>query len=123
MTSTSNSNREQYSDAELAERYTDQPARLPDGVRAELSRALDGEPLLAYALVDLNEELELCERWVALSRHWLVTIGDQGSGGTRIVRNRLGLTLAGAGVDTSNTGPGSVVLLPLDPDASARAIR
>ena len=44
-------------------------------------------------------------------------------GGTRIVRNRLGLTLAAAGVDASNTESGTVVLLPLDPDASARGIR
>ena len=41
-------------------------------------------------------------------------------GPTRIVRNRLGLTMAAAGVDASNVAPGSVVLLPLDPDASAR---
>jgi coenzyme F420-0:L-glutamate ligase/coenzyme F420-1:gamma-L-glutamate ligase len=44
-------------------------------------------------------------------------------GTTRIVRNRLGLTMAGAGVDASNVEQGSVVLLPLDPDASARALR
>lgn len=44
-------------------------------------------------------------------------------GPTRIVRNRLGLTMAAAGVDTSNTELGTVVLLPLDPDASARHIR
>ena len=44
-------------------------------------------------------------------------------GATRIVRNRLGLTMAAAGVDASNVAPGSVVLLPLDPDASARALR
>jgi coenzyme F420-0:L-glutamate ligase/coenzyme F420-1:gamma-L-glutamate ligase len=44
-------------------------------------------------------------------------------GGTRIVRNRLGLTMAGAGVDASNTEEGTVVLLPVDPDASARAFR
>ena len=44
-------------------------------------------------------------------------------GGTRIVRNRLGLTIAAAGVDVSNTEPGTVVLLPVDPDASARALR
>lgn len=42
---------------------------------------------------------------------------------TRIVRNRLGLTMAAAGVDTSNTSAGTVVLLPLDPDHSARRIR
>ncbi|MDQ6522176.1 coenzyme F420-0:L-glutamate ligase [Nocardioides sp. LHD-245] len=44
-------------------------------------------------------------------------------GPTRIVRNRLGLTMAAAGVDASNVEQGSVVLLPLDPDASARALR
>lgn len=43
--------------------------------------------------------------------------------GTRIVRNRLGLTLAAAGVDASNVRTGLVVALPLDPDGSARALR
>lgn len=39
-----------------------------------------------------------------------------------IVRHRLGLTLANAGIDHSNVGGGSehVLLLPADPDASAR---
>lgn len=44
-------------------------------------------------------------------------------GGTRIVRNRLGLTMAAAGIDASNVEAGSIVLLPEDPDASARALR
>jgi coenzyme F420-0:L-glutamate ligase/coenzyme F420-1:gamma-L-glutamate ligase len=44
-------------------------------------------------------------------------------GATAIVRTRLGLTMAAAGVDASNVRPGHVVLLPLDPDASARALR
>ncbi|WP_418058234.1 coenzyme F420-0:L-glutamate ligase [Pimelobacter simplex] len=44
-------------------------------------------------------------------------------GPTRIVRNRLGLTMAAAGVDASNVNAGTVVLLPLDPDASARRLR
>lgn len=44
-------------------------------------------------------------------------------GETRIVVNRLGLTMAAAGVDASNVGAGSVVLLPVDPDGSARALR
>ncbi|MEO7348839.1 MAG: coenzyme F420-0:L-glutamate ligase [Terrimesophilobacter sp.] len=43
-------------------------------------------------------------------------------GVTRIVENRLGLVLAAAGVDSSNTPEGVVLLLPVDPDASARAI-
>ena len=44
-------------------------------------------------------------------------------GGTRIVRNRHGLVLAAAGVDASNVEPGRLILLPLDPDASARELR
>ncbi|MEN9620295.1 MAG: coenzyme F420-0:L-glutamate ligase [Actinomycetota bacterium] len=44
-------------------------------------------------------------------------------GTTRIVENRLGLIMAAAGVDASNTADGTVLLLPLDPDASAAAIR
>jgi coenzyme F420-0:L-glutamate ligase/coenzyme F420-1:gamma-L-glutamate ligase len=41
---------------------------------------------------------------------------------TRIVENRLGIVAAAAGVDASNTPEGTVLLLPQDPDASARAI-
>jgi coenzyme F420-0:L-glutamate ligase/coenzyme F420-1:gamma-L-glutamate ligase len=44
-------------------------------------------------------------------------------GATSIVRNRLGLTMAAAGIDASNVEQGTVVLLPLDPDASARGLR
>ena len=45
------------------------------------------------------------------------------SGGlTRIVENRLGIISAAAGVDASNTPDGTVLLLPLDPDGSARAL-
>jgi coenzyme F420-0:L-glutamate ligase/coenzyme F420-1:gamma-L-glutamate ligase len=44
-------------------------------------------------------------------------------GATRIVENHLGLVMAAAGVDASNVRPGHVVLLPADPDASARRLR
>ncbi|MFJ8214835.1 coenzyme F420-0:L-glutamate ligase [Streptomyces sp. NPDC096033] len=44
-------------------------------------------------------------------------------GTLRIVENRQGLVMAAAGVDASNTEPGTVLLLPEDPDASAAAIR
>jgi len=40
----------------------------------------------------------------------------------RIVENRLGLVMAAAGVDASNTEPGTVLLLPEDPDRSAREL-
>ncbi|MDT0165100.1 coenzyme F420-0:L-glutamate ligase [Actinotalea sp. AC32] len=44
-------------------------------------------------------------------------------GTLRIVENRLGLVMAAAGVDASNTPEGTVLLLPEDPDASARRLR
>ena len=44
-------------------------------------------------------------------------------GPTSIVRTRHGLVLAGAGIDASNTEAGTVLLLPVDPDASARRLR
>lgn len=42
---------------------------------------------------------------------------------TRIVETRHGLIMAAAGVDASNTEQGTVVLLPVDPDRSARELR
>jgi coenzyme F420-0:L-glutamate ligase/coenzyme F420-1:gamma-L-glutamate ligase len=44
-------------------------------------------------------------------------------GRTVIVRTRQGLTLAAAGIDASNVEQGSILLLPVDPDASARRLR
>lgn len=44
-------------------------------------------------------------------------------GDTRIVETRHGLVMAAAGVDASNVPAGTVLLLPEDPDASARALR
>jgi dehydro coenzyme F420 reductase / coenzyme F420-0:L-glutamate ligase / coenzyme F420-1:gamma-L-glutamate ligase len=44
-------------------------------------------------------------------------------GELKITRTHHGLVLAAAGVDRSNTEPGTCLLLPIDPDASARSIR
>jgi ATP-binding cassette subfamily B protein len=55
------------SDLEIVRRYTDQPDRLPDPVRREIERALEREPILLYALVDLDASLRLSSTWIALS--------------------------------------------------------
>jgi coenzyme F420-0:L-glutamate ligase/coenzyme F420-1:gamma-L-glutamate ligase len=52
----------------------------------------------------------------------VVATREHAEGTTRIVENRLGIVAAAAGVDASNTADGTILLLPLDPDASARAI-
>jgi coenzyme F420-0:L-glutamate ligase/coenzyme F420-1:gamma-L-glutamate ligase len=44
-------------------------------------------------------------------------------GTTQIVRTHHGLVLAAAGIDASNAPDGSILLLPRDPDASARRLR
>jgi coenzyme F420-0:L-glutamate ligase / coenzyme F420-1:gamma-L-glutamate ligase len=44
-------------------------------------------------------------------------------GPTTISQTRHGFVMAAAGVDESNTAPGTVVLLPEDPDESARRLR
>lgn len=52
----------------------------------------------------------------------VVASREHQAGVTRIVENRQGLVMAAAGVDASNTPDGYVLLLPVDPDASARAL-
>lgn len=52
----------------------------------------------------------------------VVATRQHAKGVTRIVENRLGMVLAAAGVDSSNTADGTVLLLPIDPDSSARVI-
>ncbi|MEJ5866191.1 coenzyme F420-0:L-glutamate ligase [Pseudokineococcus sp. 5B2Z-1] len=49
--------------------------------------------------------------------------GLPGGATTRVVQARSGPVLAAAGVDASDVEPGTVLLLPADPDASARALR
>ena len=53
----------------------------------------------------------------------VVATREHPAGVTRIVENRLGLVMAAAGVDASNTADGTVLLLPLAPDESAASIR
>ena len=53
----------------------------------------------------------------------VVATREHPGGVLRIVENRLGLVMAAAGVDASNTPDGTVLLLPVDPDASARLLR
>lgn len=52
----------------------------------------------------------------------VVASREHARGVTRIVENPLGLVMAAAGVDASNAPDGVVLLLPEDPDASARAL-
>lgn len=65
------------------------------------------------------------DREEAISRETVrvVATREHSGGVTRIVENRLGIISAAAGIDNSNVPSGVVLLLPEDPDASARSIR
>ena len=60
------------------------------------------------------------ERADLVAAQTVATVARRGP--TAIVRTPQGLTLAAAGVDNSNVAPGTVLLLPTDPDASAAVL-
>lgn len=65
------------------------------------------------------------ERDAALEAETVTVVATKETprGITRIVRTHHGLVLAAAGIDASNAPAGQVLLLPRDPDASARTLR
>jgi coenzyme F420-0:L-glutamate ligase/coenzyme F420-1:gamma-L-glutamate ligase len=83
--------------------------RLADVQPSERARELAGghgkDPRQVQVVLDESEAVLRAER------------------GVLICRTRQGFVCANAGVDASNTEPGTVVLLPDDPDASARRLR
>ena len=63
---------------------------------------------------------DAADREAAITAESTRTVAQRGP--MRIVRTRTGLTIAAAGVDNSNVEPGRILLLPLDPDASAERL-
>jgi coenzyme F420-0:L-glutamate ligase/coenzyme F420-1:gamma-L-glutamate ligase len=107
----------------------------PDGV-GEVRRGDDlADHLLP--LVDLSDGDVVCVTSKVVSKaEGRIVVGDRDEavvretrrlvarrGDLSIVVNRLGLTMAAAGVDASNVERGHVLLLPEDPDATARGLR
>ncbi|MFP8962778.1 coenzyme F420-0:L-glutamate ligase [Streptomyces nanhaiensis] len=64
---------------------------------------------------------EAADREAAIDAETVRVVARRGP--ARIVESRHGFVMAAAGVDASNTPAGTVLLLPEDPDASARRIR
>jgi coenzyme F420-0:L-glutamate ligase / coenzyme F420-1:gamma-L-glutamate ligase len=84
----------------------------------------DGDVLLVTSKIVSKAEgriVEAADREAAIDAETVRVVARRGA--LRIVENRQGLVMAAAGVDASNTPAGTVLLLPEDPDASARAIR
>ncbi|MFJ8140486.1 coenzyme F420-0:L-glutamate ligase [Streptomyces sp. NPDC096013] len=85
---------------------------------------IDGDVLLVTSKIVSKAEgriVEAADREAAIDAETVRVVARRGT--LRIVENRQGLIMAAAGVDASNTPAGTVLLLPEDPDASARAIR
>lgn len=84
----------------------------------------DGDVLLVTSKIVSKAEgriVEAADREAAIDAETVRVVARRGP--LRIVENRQGLIMAAAGVDASNTPAGTVLLLPEDPDASARAVR
>lgn len=84
----------------------------------------DGDVLLVTSKIVSKAEgriVEATDREAAIDAETVRVVARRGP--LRIVENRQGLVMAAAGVDASNTPAGTVLLLPEDPDASARALR
>jgi coenzyme F420-0:L-glutamate ligase/coenzyme F420-1:gamma-L-glutamate ligase len=85
----------------------------------------DGDILVVTSKVVSKAEgrfVEADDREDAITRETVRVVASRTSESghtTRIVENRLGIVAAAAGVDASNTPEGTVLLLPVDPDASA----
>jgi coenzyme F420-0:L-glutamate ligase / coenzyme F420-1:gamma-L-glutamate ligase len=97
---------------------TDLAAVLAAAVRLE-----DGDVLVVTSKVVSKAEgrVRTAKRDEALAEETDRTVAWRGR--TSIVRTHHGLVMAAAGIDASNTAPDTVVLLPEDPDASARRLR
>ena len=108
---------EVHKDADIATLIADTRPALVDGdivvVTSKIVSKAEGRVLIA---ADRDKAIEAETVRVVARRAYA-------HGETRIVETRHGLVLAAAGVDASNTAPGTVLLLPDDPDASARRIR
>ncbi|MDQ8707463.1 coenzyme F420-0:L-glutamate ligase [Streptomyces sp. LHD-70] len=85
---------------------------------------VDGDVVLVTSKIVSKAEgriLAAADREAAIDAETVRVVARRGT--LRIVENRQGLVMAAAGVDASNTPAGTVLLLPEDADASARAIR
>lgn len=87
----------------------------------------DGDILVVTSKIVSKAEgrvVEASDREAAITAETVrvVATREYDGGVTRIVENRQGIIGAAAGVDASNAPDGTVLLLPIDPDGSARAL-
>ncbi|MFI6574436.1 coenzyme F420-0:L-glutamate ligase [Nocardiopsis sp. NPDC050513] len=101
----------------------DLTALVADAVAASGTPLADGDVLVVTSKIVSKAEgrARRMDRDAAVDAETVRVVARAGR--TRIVQTRHGLVMAAGGVDASNVEPGTVLLLPEDPDASARALR
>ncbi len=101
----------------------DLAALIADAATASGEPLADGDILVVTSKIVAKAEgrLRRMDREAAVDAETVRVVARAGP--TRIVQTRHGLVMAAAGVDASNVEPGTVLLLPEDSDASARALR
>ncbi|MFC4243786.1 coenzyme F420-0:L-glutamate ligase [Gryllotalpicola reticulitermitis] len=105
----------------------DLAALIGDALADDPSGVVDGDILIVTSKIMSKAEgrvIEASDREDAITAETVRVVATRAYDGgvTRIVENRLGVVGAAAGVDASNTPEGTVLLLPVDPDASARRL-
>ncbi|WP_394280096.1 coenzyme F420-0:L-glutamate ligase [Microbacterium sp.] len=94
-------------------------------VAAARGRLADGDILVVTSKIVSKAEgryRPAADRDAAIAEETVRVVAENEAGTVRIVESRLGIVAAAAGVDASNTPDGLILLLPVDPDASARAL-
>ncbi|WP_079135005.1 coenzyme F420-0:L-glutamate ligase [Streptomyces qinglanensis] len=98
---------------------------LVDAAAAPGGRGLaDGDVLVVTSKIVSKAEGRIVradDREAAIDAETVRVVARRGA--ARIVESRHGFVMAAAGVDASNTPKGTVLLLPEDPDATARQLR
>jgi coenzyme F420-0:L-glutamate ligase/coenzyme F420-1:gamma-L-glutamate ligase len=100
-----------------------QGADLAKLIAAAAPSLLDGDILVVTSKIVSKAEGQVvsASRDEAIAAETVRVVARRGA--TTIAQTRHGFVLAAAGVDQSNTAQGTVVLLPADPDGSARRLR
>ena len=109
------------------EEGADLTALIADALVAAGLPPQDGDILVVTSKIVSKAEgrrIDAADREAAITAETVRVVASRTHPGgvTRIVENRQGLVQAAAGVDASNTPEGTVLLLPVDPDASARRL-
>jgi coenzyme F420-0:L-glutamate ligase/coenzyme F420-1:gamma-L-glutamate ligase len=109
------------------EEGADLAAMIGDALVAAGLQPVDGDILVVTSKIVSKAEgrrIAATDREDAITAETVRVVATRSHPGgiTRIVENRQGLVQAAAGVDASNTPEGTVLLLPVDPDASARGL-